>query len=125
MSTGLHAGRATGLTVEESGENFTRTKSVARWSRGGRAAYEAEREAMLYVFFVLFFTSARCSNQTENDFMRGRGIFFLPNFFGFIFIVFCGAAVPCCAFSLVHTASISEEENDPPTYLGYVRTYGM
>ena len=56
VSTGLHARRATGLTVAESEESFTRTESVARWSRDGRAAYEAEREALLYVFlsFLIF-----------------------------------------------------------------------
>jgi len=47
VSTGLHARRATGLTVEEREGSFTRTESVARWSREGRAAYEAEREALL------------------------------------------------------------------------------
>ena len=55
MSTGLHARRATGLTVAESEKSFTQTESVARWSREGRAAYEAEREALLFIFFVFFF----------------------------------------------------------------------
>ena len=57
MSTGLHARRATGLTVAESEESFhTRTESVAKWSREGRAAYGAEREALLFIFFF----SDRC-----------------------------------------------------------------
>ena len=38
----------------ESEEIFTRTESVARWSPEGRAAYEAEREALLFIFFFLF-----------------------------------------------------------------------
>ena len=54
MSTGLHARRATGLTVAEREESFTRTESVARWWREGQVAYEAEREAPLFVFFCLF-----------------------------------------------------------------------
>ena len=55
MSTGLHVRRATGLTVEESEESFTRTESVARWSREGQAAYVAEREALSSVRFFSFF----------------------------------------------------------------------
>ena len=55
MSTGLHARRATGLTVAESEESFIRTESVARWSREGQAAYETEREALLFIFFSFFF----------------------------------------------------------------------
>ena len=47
MSAELNARMATGLTVAESKENFTRTKSEARWSREVRAAYEAESEALL------------------------------------------------------------------------------
>ena len=65
MSTGLHAGRATGLTVIEREENLTQTESVARWSREGRSAYEAERKALLSIFFFSFLTGARCSNQAE------------------------------------------------------------
>ena len=53
MSTGLHARRATGLTVAKWEESFTRTESVVRWSRDGRAAYEAKRDALLFVLFVL------------------------------------------------------------------------
>ena len=53
VSTGLDARRATGLTVAGSQESFTRTESVPRWSRLGRAAYEAEREALLFVCFFL------------------------------------------------------------------------
>ena len=59
MSTGLNARQATGLTVAESKENFTRIESVARWSREGRAAYEAEREALLYDFFSFCFFDRR------------------------------------------------------------------
>ena len=59
VSTGLHARQATGLTVAEREESFTRTESVARWSREGRAAYEAEREALLFDLFS-FFLFERC-----------------------------------------------------------------
>ena len=55
VSTGLHVRRATGLTVAEREESFTRTESVARWSREGRAVHEAEREALLFVFFLFSF----------------------------------------------------------------------
>ena len=55
VSTGLHAGRATELTVAAREESLTRTESVARWSREGREACEAEREAPIFVFsFFLF-----------------------------------------------------------------------
>ena len=52
VSTGLNARRATGFTVAEREESFTRTEPVSRWSREGRAAYEAEREALLFVFLL-------------------------------------------------------------------------
>ena len=77
VSTGIHARRATGLTVTEREENLTRTESVARWSRKGRAAYEADRETLLFVFF--FLTGARCSNQAEKYYMRGDGEFFFSS----------------------------------------------
>ena len=38
--------------VAESEESFTRTESVARWLREGWAAYEAEREALLFIVFL-------------------------------------------------------------------------
>ena len=79
VSTGLHARRATGLTVAEREESFTWTESVARWSRDGRTAYEAKRKALLFVFFLL--TGAMCSNQAESCYMRGDGFFFVPRFF--------------------------------------------
>ena len=40
VSIGLHTRRATGLTGAEREESFTRTESVARWAREGRAAYD-------------------------------------------------------------------------------------
>ena len=49
----LHARRVTGLTVAESEEIFTRTESVARWSRERRAAYEAEKKTPLFGLFLL------------------------------------------------------------------------
>ena len=96
MSTGLNAGRATGLTVIEREESFTRTESEARWSREGRAAYETEREALLSEFVLFSLTGARYSNQAEHYYMRGGVFFFFPEF-RFQFHCFCGAAVPCCA----------------------------
>ena len=51
----LLARRATGLTVAEREESFTRTESVAKLSREGRAAYEAEREPLLLDFFIYLF----------------------------------------------------------------------
>ena len=98
VSTGLHARRATGLTVAEREEIFTRTESVARWWREGRAAYERLREALLFDF--LFLTGARCSNEARNNYIGGDGDFlFLFSNFRFHFHCFCGAAVPCCACS--------------------------
>ena len=41
VSTELQAMRSTGLTVAEREESFTRTESVAKWSREGWAAYKA------------------------------------------------------------------------------------
>ena len=92
--------------MAESKEIFTQTESVARWSREGRVAYEADREALPYHFFY-FLTGARCSNQAENNFMRGRGFCFLPTFFGVIFIVF--AALLCRAvLSLAYSSTNSK-----------------
>ena len=79
MGTGLHARRATGVTVAEMEESFTRTASVVRWSRDGRAAYEAEREALLFNFFIF----DRCKVlQSSSKFLheRGREIFILALF---------------------------------------------
>ena len=44
------------LTVAEREESFTRTESVASWSREGRAAYEADREALPFDVFPFFST---------------------------------------------------------------------
>ena len=57
MDTGLHARRATGPIVAESDKSITRTESVVRWLREGRAAYEAEREALLCDYFIFFFST--------------------------------------------------------------------
>ena len=98
VSTGLHARRATGLIMAERQESYTRTESVTRWSQEWRAAYEAEREALLYSM-LSFLTGARCSNQAENNCLRGDGDFFLlSEIFGSIFIVCvlrCCCAVMC------------------------------
>ena len=107
MRTGLHARRATGLTVAESEGSFTRTESVARWSREGRAAYEAEREALRFDFFLFFLRDRRKVFQSGRKLLheRGRGFSFLPDCFLFHFHCFRSAAVPCCAFSFVHTST--------------------
>ena len=101
MSTGLHARRTTGLTVAEWEESFTRTESVARWPRERLAAYEAVREALMFVFF--FLTGARCSNETINNNVRSDGDCFILFMFSFSFglHLYCGA-LPFCAFYLVH-----------------------
>ena len=86
MSTGLHARRATGLTVAEREENLTGTESVARWSPDGRAAYEAKREALMFDFFL----SDRCKvfKSGRNYYMRVDGGFFYRAYlFVFILIV--------------------------------------
>ena len=86
-------------------------------------AYEAEREALLFDFFFLFLTGARCSNQAENYYMWGRAFFLLSKNFGFVCSVFAVPAVPCYASSFVHTASISKEEKEYPTVVPGVCTY--
>ena len=97
MSTVLNARRVTGLTVAESEESFPRAESVATWSREGRATYEAEREALLFDFFVIDWCKVF---QSDRKLLHegGRG-FFPPRIFNFIFIVF--AVLLCRAvFSL-------------------------
>ena len=58
VSAIVHVRRATGLTVAKRKESFIRTELVARWSREGRAAYEAEREALMFEFVHFFFMTA-------------------------------------------------------------------
>ena len=103
VRTGLHAWRATGITVTERGESFTRTESVARWSREGRAAYGAERQALLFIYIYFYsWTGARCFRGRQLLHERGRGVFslFEFSFFRFHFHSFCGAAaVLCCVIS--------------------------
>ena len=89
MSTGLHVRRATELTGAEREEIFTRTESVARWSRERRAAYEAERRSAVR---FAYFTGARCSNQPETYYIRGDGGFFLKLPF-----IFSSVFLRCCA----------------------------
>ena len=90
MNTGLHARRATRLSGAEREESSTRTESMARWSREGRVAYEAEISSA--VRFLL--TGARCSNQAGINTLEGTGFFF--SFFtskiSFNFHCFRGAA---------------------------------
>ena len=78
MNAGLNAWRATGLTVAEREESFTRTESVARWTREGRAAYEADRSSVDFFFLC----DRRKVFQSKRKLIheRGRGFFLFPNF---------------------------------------------
>ena len=86
--------------MAESEESFTWTESLARWSREGRAAHEAEREALLFIFFLSFDRwSDRCKvfQPGRKIFQERDGdVFFLLEFVFFILRLFCGAAVPLC-----------------------------
>ena len=128
VSTGLHVMGPTRLTVAEREESFTRTESVARWSREGRAVYEAEREALLFDFFLFFasWPGVSCSNRAENNYTRWDGDFFHSEKIGFIFIVF---AVLLCLCFLFRTCEyrrrayqVPKEENKYPPWGMYVRT---
>ena len=90
MSTGLHARRVTGLTVSGTEESFIRNESVARWSREGRAAYKAEREALLFDFCS---TGTGYSNQTGTNYVRGDGGYFFKQ--TFVLPFFCGVMLGC------------------------------
>ena len=98
-------GRATGITVTGREASFTRNEPVARWSREGAAAYEAEREALVFIYFLFFFDWCKVFRGQTIIIREGTGIFFvLSDFFRFHLNCFCGAAAaPCCAFSFVHT----------------------
>ena len=100
MSPGLHARRATGLTVAEREETFNWTESLVRGSRGGRAAFEAER-ALLFCFVFSLLAGARRSNQARNRHMRGDGDVFVYDVLINLHCS-CGTAVPYCDFSFVH-----------------------
>ena len=99
MGTGLYARRATGLTVAESEENFTRTESVVRWSREGRAASEAEREALLF-FFFLFRPVHGVPIRQKIISGEGRGFFFFPNFSVSFYVVFAVLLCRCAVLYL-------------------------
>ena len=94
------------------------------WWRGGRERGGRRtrlRETLCCSIFSFFLTGARCSNQAENRYMRGRGFFSLKKkLVSFSLFSRCCCAVLC--FLFVHTASISKEENDYPTWGMYVRT---
>ena len=99
---------------------------MARWSREGRAAYEAEREALLYVFFLfLFFDRCKVFQSDRKIFHEGAGIFFLFDFFGFIFIVFavllCRAVLSLSYCSSTYSKHSKRGKGSPD--LGYVYTY--
>ena len=57
---------------------------MARWSRKGRAAYEAEREALLFIFFL--FRLVQGVSGADNYYMRGDGDFSFFRFFRFYLI---------------------------------------
>ena len=101
--------------MAESEKSFTWTKSVARWSREGRAAYEA------VLFNSFFFSGARGANQAEKNVYEGGGNFVYSfRNFGLIFIVLrC-----CCAmlFFLFRTYCSYCKEKRYSTWGMYVRT---
>ena len=102
-----------------------RDEVVARGAGSVRGCSERS-SAVRFVDLFHFLTGARCSNQAENRYMRGRGIFLLSNCFGFIFIVF--AVLLCRAvLSLSYCSTYSKHfrRGKGLPYLGYVRTYGM
>ena len=71
---------------------------MARWSREVRAAYEAEREALLY---FLFFDRCKVFQSDRKFIHEGTRILFSSQFFRFHFHCLCGAAVPCLASSFI------------------------
>ena len=111
VSTGRHARWATGLTLAEREESFTRTESVATWSYEGRAAYKATRDTLLFYFFRFFFLTGvgnKCRlygvpiRTAENNYTRGDGDLFSFLISGFCFIsysVLLCCAVLCCVSS--------------------------
>ena len=76
---------------------------LARWSREGRAVYEAESGLMF-----VFFPAQGVPIRREKLHQRGWGIFCLSE--GSVFIFFIVFAVLCCAFS-----HISKEKKNSPT----------
>ena len=100
---------------------------MARWSREGRAVYEAEREALLYDF--LFFLTVQGVPIRQQIIRMKEGVgdfFFLFNVFGFIFIVLRCASVPWCYFSFVQQylqqACQKRKRITLPRVCTYVRT---
>ena len=83
---GAHCGRE--------GGKLTRTESVARWSREGRVAYEAEREALQFDFLLLDRCKVLQSSDRKQLHERGRRFFFFPNFIFIVFAVLLCRAVP-------------------------------
>ena len=73
---------------------------MARWSRVGRAANEAERSSAVSFFFR---PAQGVPTRREIIIPAGVGISFSFSNFRFhpIYRCFCGA-VPCCAFSFAH-----------------------
>ena len=119
MSTGPHARRATGLPAAEREESFTRTESAAKWSREGRAAYEAVRKILRFDFF--FMSGARCSIHSGRKQLheRGRDFFFFLNFSGsFSLFLRCGGAVLCFVF---RTSYRKKKISTLPRVCTYVR----
>ena len=103
MSTGLHARQATGLTVAEREDSFTRIESVARPSREGRAAYETERSSVvLFLFFSSFLFDWFLVFQSGMTLLheRGRGFFsYRKVSVSFsLLLLCCCAAVLCFPF---------------------------
>ena len=96
----------------------------------GRAAYEAEREPLMFDYFY-FYSIDRVYGvpiRQKITTREGKGIFFSFRNFGFIFIVFmvCCCAVLCLLFGTYeypyeYRHRIYKKKKKVP-YLGYVRT---
>ena len=105
--------------MAEREQSLTWTKSVARWSRDGRAAYEAEREALLFVLFLF----GRCTVfQSGRKLLHEGTFFFLSEFSGLIFIIL--AVLLCRAvFCLLNIQHIRVYQKKKISTLPAVCTY--
>ena len=113
--------RATGPIVAEN-EKILPGPSVARWSRKARAAYEAEREALLLLLLVFFYQCKVFQSGRTLLHERGRGCVFLSeisNSFS-LFLRCCCCPVLCFRFG---TALTRNKKVSTLRTLGmYVRT---
>ena len=122
MSTGLHAKRSTGALWQRGRE----TLAVPNQWRGdretGRAAYEAEREALLFQLFYIISTGARCFNQENNTTWEGTGIVFLSEILCLKFNWYCFSVLVCRAVpSLLWIQDFKKKKHTPLGVYTYVR----